>query len=729
VSVGWYDFFFALKKNSWIFLIGTVAFLVLIPFFTAGLPGDSIFNIEVTHDQMKFRLIHGDAVYAVVCAAIGLGLLMGIALFRFLQDKKETTIFLSMGITRTRLFVNRLGAGILILTGSIVLPMLLSLWLNIQALGGYQCLVRNCIYLSAGIVVVACISMLVAAAVSFVAGTVAETLVYWTGIMSAPTIICYSLNLLMKQLFWGNAWGVSSYTESVTIKQSLLEYFASFNPLIFFVNELETHAMFYRPLSTDTPESIQYNLLIGWCIVLVLLVLVAWVLLKYRKAEVAEIAGMNRVLPEIITALSGLLIFSIVFSFLYDFHVLLAGGLGCVSFWIVHVFWRRTIFAGSARWKACFGSAICQTALLGCLCLIFYSGCFHSAERFLQNGEVTEAEVTYVGAPTFLYEEASGSSTGRGYYLMSSITLDTEASIEKVREIQLLFETEGRQKMESGENVEDTVIPYDISFSYTDADGETHEWYYDRASYAQLEELLSLENEEQVKTAQEQLFSTDEEENSDAVVWAKEAYESGEIFLTSSYFTDTYRLTLTDEERQELMESVQKDIETLSLEELYFPEDETEAVLMFSQNGEYDCKYYSYHLDNAFLYLTSAYANTLSWLEENELLSLVQDEPEVEYILMQKMDPYIGMNDISYPMGMYFMAYCADTEDEFLIEKDFGNKYTITDEDEIEEILEGLKDGYYMTRGGYLAVVKLAGEERYRYLFLPADCVPDFIRG
>ena len=49
-----YDIGFILGKNGWIFLVGTAVFMVLIPFFTAGLPGDSIFDIEVTHDQLKF---------------------------------------------------------------------------------------------------------------------------------------------------------------------------------------------------------------------------------------------------------------------------------------------------------------------------------------------------------------------------------------------------------------------------------------------------------------------------------------------------------------------------------------------------------------------------------------------------------------------------------------------------------------------------------------------------
>lgn len=80
-------------------------------------------------------------------------------------------------------------------------------------------------------------------------------------------------------------------------------------------------------------------------------------------------------------------------------------------------------------------------------------------------------------------------------------------------------------------------------------------------------------------------------------------------------------------------------------------------------------------------------------------------------------------------MGMYFMSYRADTPDEFLIQKDFGEKYTITDTDKINALLPGLKNGYYMSRGGWLAAVKLQDTDGWIYMFLPGENVPDFVKG
>ena len=52
----------------------------------------------------------------------------------------------------------------------------------------------------------------------------------------------------------------------------------------------------------------------------------------------------------------------------------------------------------------------------------------------------------------------------------------------------------------------------------------------------------------------------------------------------------------------------------------------------------------------------------------------------------------------------------------------------IDDPDKIQEVTAGLRNGYYMSRGGYLAAVKLDGQDGYRYMFLPEIYVPDFVR-
>ena len=310
LSAGLHDFLYVIGKNYWVFLVMLAFFIIAIPFFTAGLPGDSIFNIEVTHDQLKYRLIHESALQAVLAGCLFFGLVDGIVSFKFIQDKKETTIFFSLGLTRTRLFFNRCLSGVLILFVSIAIPMLISLGLNIHALGAYEGVVRDTFYILAGLTVAACVSYFVTIIVCALAGTMAETVVYWCGLMATPYVVCYSLNTLMKTLFWGNPWGAVTYTQTETVRPDLMEKFSWADPCTFFYGELKTHAQFMRPLSSAVPPAVEPKVLIAWCVIAVVLLILAVVFVKRRKAEVAGIAGTNRCLSEWLIAVTAFLAFT-----------------------------------------------------------------------------------------------------------------------------------------------------------------------------------------------------------------------------------------------------------------------------------------------------------------------------------------------------------------------------------------------------------------------------------
>lgn len=723
---GLHDFGFVLKKNGWICGVGMLVFLLLIPFSTAGLPGSSIFNVEVTHDQMKFRLFHPDVIPVLLGALVALGFAAGAALFRFLLDRHQTTIFLSMGVTRARLLCNRLLAGLLIIGLSVSIPMALSRQLNLMALGDHAGLTINTLYLTLGMTAVAMVSFLAAGICIFLSGTLAEAAVCWAGLMSLPTVVCYGLNQLLKTLFWGNAWGEIVYSGTQEVSPSLVELGAWWNPILFFHDSLQTHGIFVRPLTTDTSEAVAWPLLLGWGAVALCLTGAAWLLLGRRKAEQAGITACSPALSEGIILLTGFLAFSEVFSLLYGYAPWLGAGLGAAAFCAVHLFWRKTLFSGGASGRRSFHSLILQGCCLCFVCLYCAFGLTASAERFLETAQVEQVEVTYTGAPQFLNGVVSGSSTGRGYYITGSLTLETQEGIGKAKELQKLFLESGRREAGTGANAADTVIPYDITFSYLDPDGKRHTWYYDRCSFQQLEAMLSLEETQEVRTRQAELFSLD---STNAEGFAAAAYASSELYLTDPWLLNPYRVTLTEQQRAELLEALAEDVVRMTLEERYFPEEPVQAVLMFTNTAQQDCKYYTYHLNNEYLYLTASYSATLSWLDRNGLLALVSVEPEAEYIVLQRFDPYAGMNGLSYPMGMYFMSYCADTSSEFLIQKDFGKQYIFTDPGEVETLLSRFQNGYYMTRGGFLAAVKFAGQEKLRYFFLPQGQIPEFVRG
>lgn len=142
-----HDFLYVIKNNYWMQILFFILFMVLIPFSTVGLPGDSMFSVEYTHDQVKYRFFHGSVLVPILILALAMGVICGIELFRFLLNKRDTTMYLSLMLTRGKLFLNRALMGCMICVFSLAIPMLLSLWLNRMAVGSYMCQVRDCLYL------------------------------------------------------------------------------------------------------------------------------------------------------------------------------------------------------------------------------------------------------------------------------------------------------------------------------------------------------------------------------------------------------------------------------------------------------------------------------------------------------------------------------------------------------------------------------------------------------
>ena len=722
-----HDFWYVWKKNYWLPVLFLILFLILIPFSTAGLPGDSMFNLEYTHDQVKYRFFHESVRIPVMAGAVAMGVVCGLTLFRFLLNKRDTTMFLSLALTRRRMYINRAAAGCLTCAVSLAVPMLVSLKLNRMAVGAYPCQVRDCLYLIWGLCVLSLTGFFITAAACMISGTAAEAVIYTAGILAAPGMLFFSVNLLAKQFYWGNSMGVTGWLGTGLIRESLAGQLEWLNPVLFFRKELEVHSVFIRPNEDPVPPDLLPGVLAGWTVVMILLAVLACILLKRRKAENAGISGANPVLSEIMIALTALLVFSLAVTFLGEFSVVLGLVFAYGLFAAVHLFWRKSFFVCRFRKRRVLisGGDAALDCTLVCLAFVFFLP--QRCGRLLEEPEnFTEAEVSFVGSPDYLYEAAAGTSS-RGYYVVSSRKLTDPEDIALAAEIQKAFLDSGKQEMELQEDpFSETVVPYDIRFSYTCADGKEYSWYYDRASMTQLKAMLSLEDSPEVRENQRRVF-TDELSDPERVVWANEAYRTGEVYLTDSLYQNTWELSLDEAGRRELLEALAEDVGNQSLDDRYFPEKTAAGVLMFTRNAEYDLTYYSYHLDNAFIYLTDEFTNTIAFLEKYGLMEYVSTKPEIETILLQEFDPYASVNGLQAPFSMYFKAYRADSENEFLIQKDFGSPIVVTNQERIEALRQAMHNNYFMGDGGYLAAVKLKNSENWVYEFIPYPQAPAFL--
>lgn len=724
------DLRFAAGKATAPAAAGLAIMLVLIPFSTAAIPQKSVFNINYTHQQLKFRFFLEDLSGAVAAAAVLIGVVLALALFGFLHDKRETTVFFALPVTRTALLAHRLlvGAGAILLIHTI--PMGISLALNCKALGYYPGEGARCGYLIAGLVLVSLVSMLITTAGCVLSGTRGEAVLAAAGLLLLPYLVLFGVQRLFSVLFFGNPYGAVSYTgmaaedSAETILPDLTEKFAFLNPFGFFTDALTKHNRFYRPLATEIPEQIHPAVLYGWLAVAVGLVLADLLFLRFRKNENAGISGAGRAIPALLVAETAFASFSTVLNVLYPMKKSLAwaGALICVAaVWLVWKFavFRSPVSAQSFRQK-CFRMAILPCACIG-ICLgaagVVRGVSQSHTQDYIQSTAVTSVQVSAVGDPSQTPAVLSGTSTGRGFYFTAQYTLTSSAEISAAQSIhEEILQARAQTIGKDTADFTRSVVPYDICFSYTKTDGSTAVFYYDTVQLSALAELLTLEDTDSVSTARAGMLSGETTDSRTALVC-----QTGEIYLTDRLYAGAFQLQPDDTQRAELLDCLAADLKELTVQQRYFPQTTVQGILLFTQDADYDLAHFGYRLNNAVFVLTEDYTHTLDFLEQQGALALLEETPTVETLVLQPFDPFTKVKAFDTPMSFDFLSYTDTGVDSFLVAREYGKNIVITNPERIAAILPNLKNNWFMGGGGFLAAVKVNGSEQFVYLFLPAE--------
>ena len=638
-------------RNYGILLLGLLFFLLLIPFSTAGMPGNSIFNVEVTHQQMKFRFFLPELSWALNGAVVLFGFVLGILLFQFLLDKKQTTTFFALGLSRRALFGSRFSIGLLMILLVIWIPMSISLGLNLAALGDYPGLWSAFFYVSCGLTLLALLSFLLTSIACMWSGTVLEAICFSAALLGSVSVLCYSVNALMKQLLWGNPFGVTTYAGTTEVAEPLLAHFAAYNPILFFQQGLQERAMFYRSLADAEPSTISWFHLLFWGILAVILLFFAIWLFQRRKAEQAGISGLNPILSCWTMFLVGLMVFTLLFCFLADYQLVLALAIALLAFALVYWLCSFLLLGRYQSWCRRLLIFLGETAFLLGLIGLIWSGWFGFSQRLPDVPEIASATCSYVGSPNYLSQPTSGVSSGTQYYFTSDYTYTTMTEIAQVQQIHQTLIAAGKQPLaEDTEDMTQTVLPYDIKIAYTLQDGKTITRYYDRASVAQLQALLALDDTQTVKDGIQAVISG-QASGEEAVIWPAEAYAHGQVYLADRFYSQPQEIRFSEEKRQELLQAIAADVADQTVEERYLPTDEVLGVILFSQDGESSKESFAYQLENTMIYLNENYVKTLAFLQENNLMQYLTFRGQIESIALQKYDPYAGINGRKTPVS------------------------------------------------------------------------------
>ena len=183
--------------------------------------------------------------YLVLAALLGVGLLMGIATFRFITGKKTVNVYYSLGIKRTRLFTAKYLSGLTLVALSVAVPMLVSLIINLVVLGVNRYMMYAFFYLLIGMFSVVAFSYTLTAVVFTTVGTAFEGVLFSGVLLLFPEILFTCLQVFIRKLVLGTPLGVE-FSDGLYLgentAETLTKQFAQFNPLRYLSKGLYTYA-------------------------------------------------------------------------------------------------------------------------------------------------------------------------------------------------------------------------------------------------------------------------------------------------------------------------------------------------------------------------------------------------------------------------------------------------------------------------------------------------------
>lgn len=719
-----HDFRLALKSLLPVAAVSLVVFAALIPVSTAAVSDSSIFNVNFTHDQLKFRFC-ADAMIPFVCAAsLITGAAVGLRLFSFMQDRRRSAFYFSLGITRRVLYLTRMAAGLIALLVTSVIPAVISLILNIRALGAYDGIYQYFAMFCLALILQEIAGMLIGAAGCFLSGTSGESAAAALTLGAAPSVVIYLANVLMKTFMWGNVYGAVKYSGE-SVRQGLLNGLSEFNPAFFSLDWLKDYNSFSRSMDQMNPDAAAPVPALAWAAALAVIFVLLGILFDKYRAERSGQSGLFRFTNILELLIWPAAAFAVILGVLGSIGAAAAAAAASCGLLVVYSVLAGALFMknGTMKSRLAVCAVLCASVFAGAVCA--GTGGFRLAYRIPDASDVESVEISYVGDPSLMPGQCSIIQNGSSLYYSGTVSLSSEEAIKAAEKLDSMMISRGREALGTADDFADTVLPYDIEIRYKTGSG-TVERYYDRVRASDLAEFLSLDNTKELSDLESGVVKGDRSDS----LWNSEAFANGSIYISNSCMTDVRLVTLTDDNRKNLLRCLADDLSNMSADERFHPSQDQTGFIYFTLNGESDTDTFKTGSASAKVYLTAGFTETIALLTQwNALPGASAPDPQsVESVTLQKFDPYSGMNKLSSPLSLFFSEYRSDSGNEFLTGSDFGTRPEINDKDQISQLMAASVSSAYMDDGGCLIAVKLAGSADYIYRYIPLDREPDFIK-
>lgn len=221
----WFSVAHAMKKN---FILPLMTFAVSMFFYLSNFCWDKINEAKEAaeirgQDVLKMmrdayevfifdseQAAYNPLFYIFPALLVVISILLGVLLFRFVTNKKTVNVYYSLGIKRADLYTARLVAGIIMMLAATLIPLAVSLGLNLHYFGSSVMLWRTFLFYAVHNVICVLAGLTISAAVSSCVGTVVESIGFSAVLAAFPSVVTMCVNYGVPAILNG-APGITYY--------------------------------------------------------------------------------------------------------------------------------------------------------------------------------------------------------------------------------------------------------------------------------------------------------------------------------------------------------------------------------------------------------------------------------------------------------------------------------------------------------------------------------------
>lgn len=444
----WFSVAHAMKKN---FILPLLTFAVSMFFYLSNFCWDKISEAKEAaeirgQDVLKMmrdayevfifdseRAAYNPLFYIFPALLVVISILLGVLLFRFVTNKKTVNVYYSLGIKRADLYTARLLAGVFMMFAAVLVPLAVSLGLNLHYFGSSVMLWRTFLFYAVHNVICVLAGLTISAAVSSCVGTVVESIGFSAVLAAFPSVVTMCVNYSVPAILNGapskTYYGIypvaSSFGENyLDMTNSTLfgRAIAHINLLMLnrssFINSSSVEAMTKEAAKKWAAPSLTPYIL--WAVLIAAFFVFGLFMFKRRKAEICGFPGRSTVLNFVLCMIASFGVASLVLYFVTSeipqiTTWMIIVGLMIISviiFLIFDIILHLSFKAIKKDWKI----GLVHAGLMAAFLLSLYTGFFGYSSRVPDVQSIESASISAPNALMGSYKLGNRLQSGYIYY-------------------------------------------------------------------------------------------------------------------------------------------------------------------------------------------------------------------------------------------------------------------------------------------------------------------------